>query len=679
MPCDVECALNPTSAAWKDLVTSKWRNRIFQAAGGATNPTSGTATRSCCDLQVKRDYAVAMRRTGQIISTRNTNQNTYPACPSGYTDGRSNCRDCSADTLQSISSPLMGDFTPVGGPNCSAVSCVEQARFGMPIPGDMCSPLSYHEGTGCIASNGRAEFFYYNPNWAGPGYSILNRWTAGVQVRSNTHGGPVPPANGQYQQNYGWSTFGTQDEIDDPNTTGTNNCVNIHPATDTCVQICKDSSHRAGGISPAGSPSWNYPQHMFAQGIVAGVDTTIWLQQPETLNDEAFSGETCGTCAELNAQSVCAHNLFQGAMPNGGQLTYSCIYAGRTFNGSSFSRDKYGYCNSYRGGVNLQLGSCGAAGPSMAQVFNYRDPSKPWGPYHIFINNSLGNPKDGVYPDCHCCAPSDGTQIGPPGTPMVSDPVAGTSLALGLDPLLGTYFGMPFESNMHCKGDPKNSYYQCPVACSEVMTPGSGLGPSAFAATFCAYHPPRSVASTRMAFAMVRADHRNYDGGGTQLTPPGKCGAYPESPNGGPSYYKDDSQWIPCNGNNPVIRNDMVLHIWGSLWDPCPPWPRVCACINPSTLLISGCELGSNYTSPCDEGHPEGSANTDGGALKYPQWTKVPASNTTRSPAKGQWVSGTWTAITGPGAGNETAGPNTRYCPECEGYETQWVLSTPEE
>lgn len=669
--CDVACAVDPTSSAWRDLLAAKWRNRVFQATAGATG-----ITRSCCDLEIKTDYAVGMRRTGQIISTRTANK--HSSCPPGQTDGRSNCRDCSADAHQAAGTVLMGNWAPIGGPNCSATSCVEQARFGMPYPADMCSNPSwtvpgpkYHEGTGCIASNGRAEFFYYNPNWAGPGNDLANRWTAGVQVRSATHGGPVPAANGQYQQDYGWSTFGTQDDIDDPSVAGINNCSNIHPDTDTCAQICKGASHSGAPIEPAGSPSWNYPQQMFAQGIVAGTDTTVWLQQPQALTDEGFSGESCGPCAQQSADSTCAHNLFQGDMPNGGELTYSCIYSGKVYSGSVISRDKYGYCNHYRAGVNGQGQVCDD-GVSMYQVGNRRDPSKPWGPYHIFIDNSVGNDKNFQYPDCHCCPPGEGSQIGPPGVAMVSNPYAGASLSIGLDPLLGTYFGMPFEANIHCHPDPRNSgFSRCEATCAQVAS--GGQGPSIFASTFCAYHPARSVASTRMAFAIIRADHRAYDMSGTQLTPPGRCGAFPATESGSPGF-EDNSQWVPCDGTNPVIRNDMVLHIWGSLFDPCPPWPRVCSCSSLSSVL--SCTVEADYTSPCEDLHPEGGASTDGGALKYPHWTK--AGSATRSPAKGQWVGGVWTAITGAGAGNETAGPSTRYCPDCSTYTKQWSLSSPE-
>ena len=703
--CDVECALDDTSDAWRDILAAKWRNRVFQAGQGASNPygyPGDAPTRSCCDLQIKTDYAVAMRRTGQVISTRATNK--HSTCPTGYTDGRSNCRDCSADNHQSIGTstmpnwrancpPNVGDLctgaytlcaccsagtnpTFLGCPDCSATSCVENARFGIIGPEEVCdNGGGWHEGTGCMGSNGRTEFFYWNPNWAGPGNALTNRWTAGVQVRPTASGGPIPAANAEYEQAYGWSTFGTLDDIDDPRVAGVNNCTSNHPPTDTCTQICKGSGHSGAPISPSGSPSWNYPPQMFAQGIVAGTDTTVWVQMSASLDDAAFQGE-CSGCAQQSAQSLCAHLLWQQDMPNGGELTYSCIYSGSIYNGAGVSRDKYGFINHYRGGVNGQRQVCDS-GPSMYVALNRRDASKPWGPYHIFIDNSIGSDKNYLYPTCHCCPSGQGPQQGPSGVALISEHMSGVyTLATGLDPVLGTYKGMPYEANMHCQPDPINgdSYQVCEAKCAHVAE--GGLGPSEHCATFCAYHPARSVASTRMAFAMIRADHRAYDGSGNQLTPPGRCGAFPPVEAVSYAPYEDESQFVPCNGSSPIVRNDVVLHIWGSLWDPCPPWPRVCSCSSLSTIL--SCTVESDYTSPCDAGHPEGEDATDGGALKYPHWTKVPASNTTRSPARGQWVSGTWTAITGAGAGNETAGPNTRYCPDCSTWQQAWTLSTPQ-
>ena len=701
--CDVACATTPNSDAWRDLLAAKWRNRVFQATGGTT---ASSVTRSCCDLEVKKDYAVALRRTGQIVSTRNTNR--HPTCPAGFTDGRSNCRDCSADNQQTVGSGTMtnwrancppnindlciGAFATcqccsaganplfLGCPDCSSFTCNEQARFGIASPEMMCDGnAEYHEGTGCIGSNERTEFFYYNPNWAGPGNSLANRWTAGVQVRNTASGGPIPPANGEYEQNYGWSTFGTQDDIDDLQTTGINNCSNIHPATDSCAEICKGSGHSGATIEPDGSPSWNYPQHMFAQGIVLGTDTTVWIQQSVTLTDEAFVGETCGTCATASADSTCAHNLFQGSMPNGGDLTYSCIYSGAIFDSAGISRDKYGYINHYRGGVNLQKGVCDESGAEMYDSLNRIDPSKPWGPFHIFVENSLGNDKNYLYPECHCCPPGEGIQKRPPGIALVSQPGSGafsvqSNLSTGLDPVIGTHMGFPFEANMHCQPDPINgdNYMVCEATCAQVAS--GGQGPSTFASTFCAYHAPRSVASTRMAFAMIRADHRAYDGSGTQLTPPGRCGAFPPDATTSRAPYEDQSQWLPCDGLNPVIRNDMVLHIWGSLWDPCPPWPRSCVCTAITSTLPCAATAEGDYTTPCDASHPEGDADTDGGEVRYPHWTLVPTSNPTRLAARGQWISGVWTYITGAGAGNEASGPNTRYCPDCSSHTQQWSL-----
>jgi hypothetical protein len=232
------------------------------------------------------------------------------------------------------------------------------------------------------------------------------------------------------------------------------------------------------------------------------------------------------------------------------------------------------------------------------------------------------------------------------------------------------------------------------------------------------YHPPRSVASTRMAFAVIRPDHRVYELVGGESQRVDKTDNSIAQP--GPAIYgKDETQYETCdfaiNGcpgsvnefgecatpcedpREPLeqtcaqIRTEHMLHIWGSLWDPCPPWPRVCLsdcdllsedpesekiCCDPSVTAAGApnkCCCDPSVTNPsdpmyCSPGEAEncGCVNdhccdpdTDpecpcdprlNGPCKcppYPVWTRVPttvkigtatpAANSERLSAVGSW------------------------------------------
>lgn len=727
--CVTDCIADTTSAAWKDALMSKWRNRIFQSVSGASE---ASVTRSCCDLEVKTDFAIGMRRTGQLVTTRGTNRWTGATpCPTGFTDGRSDCRDCSADGQQLVTNQTMTNFaancppnagdactgayatckccsdssppTFLGCPNCGTTTCQADQRFSFPVAGAGTSACvsgqpRFHEGIGCMGSNPHSEEVAFDPNWATPAAgSLTGRWTAGEQVRDAAHtGGPKPVANvGTIAQNWGWTTMPQPDQIVTPQLTQ-QDCAVLHGNQSvTCTALCKDtSSYEGGAVDPSGEGIWRYPIQMFAQGIVAGVDTTCWTLPPIRLQGNYWILQ-CAACGQSNA---C--NNIQNTMPNGGQLSYGCIFSGTSIGSGTLNRDKYGYANFYRGGVGLTKSPCQTANHFL--LFDgYIAPSKPWGPYHIAIGNSVGNDKNTGYTnpsntaECHCCPNS--FQIAPPNIATVLQPTLaaydlGGIANYGLDQVIGTYFGMPAEANMHCKAPPPTglSNNSCDCTCGSLAPDGIEKG--GFNSIFCTYHPPRSVASTRMAFAMIRADHRALDGSGNRIEPKGDCGQYSNTTPGDPAEY------LPCtyDGTDYFVaaRSTMVLHIFGSLYDPCPPWPRICDC-SATPAVKEGCTwatIDDPYLTPCDGSHPEGSSAPEspsnanepgdpnwvwGACARYPKWTKVPASNTNRSSSKGSWSGSTWVLNTAPAA-CETAGARTRYCPSCESSSAQWYRSNPD-
>lgn len=730
--CDILCITDPNSAVWQDFLGMKWRNSVFEGGryvNNFSNPSQqyvNYARKSCCDLQIKKDYAIAIRRTGQIITTRNTR--SVVGCPSN-----THCRDCDADRLQTVTNGAMGnpnancppqnastvgsvfcnqhapcstnpddpfcgqDFTNcacctnatpsiyLGCPNCSSQQCAADRRYI--IDG---TTGAFYEGIGCMSAEPQLEAFYHNPNWAdATSGSLSSRWTSGLQVLYG-HGSNRPAANtASVQQNYGWTTMPATDGVNNPRSAGQDfACQNFHyPALDlSCAKLCKSSgSWQESQITPDGTPIWNYPEQMFSQAVQAGTNTVMWTQlgtapteaqMPPTGGDSNDPDvPSCSGCGQL--AKICRDSQFwYKAMPNTGELTTGCIYTGvnKVGNPAPNFKDKYNCENPHRYAfIPDQV--------SMATTINYNQASKPWGPYSIALWQGASRDNLGGYPNCHCCEPPAGQQIRPPGVAEVISnewPVSGF-----LDPVLGSYFGMPFEANLHCRGSVGDTYTWCSAKCEWLFKDGNSW--SNYSAPFCANYPVRSVASTRMAFAMVQADHRAYDANGP-MTPPGDCGKYPTG-----SAPEDPSQWLSCTQQGHIDtsrQNEMTLHVWGSLWDPCSPFPRVCdctmtlpidtgneACTSPYAGESWALDVDLAYASPCDSSgggtHPEGPAGTEAGTgiPVYPSWTRTPTT-TARSARKGSWSGSTWVQQT-PAVNEPTVSP-TRYCPNCDSYQQQF-------
>lgn len=799
--CEVTTVVvDPASAEWKRWLDQRLRNNISAVHRDAAEPHRWT---SCCELEIKKDFAVALRRTGQVITSRSTNAKTLgdtgnPGCPTGHTDGRSHCRDCSADyAVTCTCSPNSNGLSGCGAPGsyCSQASCA-CCITGYNVVGDCvdCSTRgtrlsqrfnhhsgcvgaggttsAYSEGIGCVSTNPKFEQTFFNHEWATPWFTsftraqndenqnytyqctgqMIKRWVAGEQVRTSPTA--VPPVNEKLQERFGWSTLAAQDnwEYLQANQVTVYCTVNHSQPQRTsgqsvqakCREIDKDDAtgYAPQTIAPDFASNFWYPLQMRYQSITCGTNTTVWQTQKKSHGDLGYNGTECSGCSNLPSGNIsCAHNSSQYVSPNFGHLGYGVIYAGDVIAGkpSMQSFDKWGMVNEYR----YRNGDpCGSGGPSMYKIESYGWPSRPWGPAHLWMWGSIGMQRgmtDGTngtvpYPTCHCCTPSGSD---PSSDPMKLPPpyILQSNADFDLDGALGMVRGFPYESNMHCSiisGSTSIDGNWCDMGCDRLYqdwlasSPSNpcGSGPyqwsSLVSSPFCAYPQNRATswASSRMAYAMIRPDHRDCErdpdndnkcvtdaeGKTVRATPQGKCLQRP-APN--PVYggvydgSADNSQFIGCRKpdcsvgvGQPVFNTTKVLHIWGSLWDPCSPFPRLCDCwdsdgADPAAAPASypfdkdtdwpehskAANLG-DYETPCNVGHPEktanpapeaGEADTPVTIPYYPKWTRRPA-GASRVAAKGSWSNGsasaTWTVAT-PTA-YESQGPVTRYCPNCD-------------
>ena len=772
-PFEVPCTCDNEGDPWSvDYIEKCWRDYVFSRQ-------LGDGLKSCCDLEIKQDFAVAVRRTGQVITTRATNRDA--SCPAGQTNGASNCRDCTADSMLAVSNGVTSH--DLGGGTSLVCTCAADRKFyyikdGAPLElcyasGGFGGLASFvFEGIGCVGANPATEASGHDPNWARANGGLADRWTSAGQVNAGT------PA--WQELNYGWNNSAQRvlDGLEPPDNAPYPDCVTVHPATASCNEICPSSaSYAVGEQNDYGiETKYYYPVQFMLNGVHAGTNTTHWNSAPSTLEQNGVAFGQCDTqpsrdgqkCEQCGDQLRKCGSLRQYTYPNGGVFSYGCIYA--------LGLDKYGYDNSYRAQTSefytsLQLNLCSAVEP--ANWSWGRMGSKPWGPWHIGVRNGVGDAWNRKGPVCHCCTCEPGGvsgQVAPsPGYPIVIVPafdMSGLTNSIGqgisqydqIDKILGTLLGMPWEHNWQhtipdglnesgaiCPGD---CFHQWQGACclqplqpcsSSYLSPnpytqnGCGTGQfeqqySYFGSSFGLYHPPTCVASARMAFAVIRPDHRTLDAFGDRVEKtnndtylPGPVGQTPP---------RDQTQYNPCDytvtgcagtenefgecatpcedPQEPMqqacaqVRTEQVLHLWGSLWDPCPPWGRYC---------LADCELISENpetTKPCcdpDQTNPAAAdycccdpTETDPASAKYcspgeaaacgclvdyccdpdtdpncpcdprlngpcdcpayPTWTRVPThvrlngsttttTNTTRTSAAGSWsyVGGQWVWI----------------------------------
>jgi hypothetical protein len=748
--CDIDLVSDPESAEWARWLDQRWRNAAFSRNGAAYQ-----TRKSCCDLEVKRDFAVAVRRTGQVITTRSANRKTTgdssnPACPSGVS-----CRDCSADWIVSSTCMPMSNYRAGCGapndfcymaecaccnpynatsgsvgncPDCSGQICKSQQRFRT---FSSCSGLSdvWFEGVGCMASHPKFEDMLHDEEWATPWVQtftacsaesllpctptctggMMKRWIAGKQVKSGSVSTAVPAVNSKIGQDFGWSTLPAIDTVM-PKVGAGSHCQRLHPSESACNTLCGDdalvSTYEPAPVSPDAFPQFDYPIQMRAQSVFCGSNTTVWHSQARGHGDTGFTGPECNGCATWPAGNInCKVNFFQSLSPNGGEVTYGCIYTGDSIIGGPLqtkgSRDKYNETNN----LLYANGTVCSSSVTMYALANHTFPSKAWGPMHFVMWNSVGDEKSNLYPTCHCCASlggDDPIRLPPPKLLQVRGAWP------ELDSALGTRYGFPPEVNMHCNGN-YDEAYGCAAVCGSVYPDVGEYQPSVHSFPFCVNQLAQSYASSRMAFAMVRADHRDcardasgdcmVDANGDTIRsePTGLCGKYPPPSNdAAPNYSHDHTQFTGCtdgqeNGADPVIRTERMLHIWGSLWDPCSPFPRLCDCMetNPDTNEVPPLDwpfsvdysqftplFSQSYSAPCYALHPENvgvppeldDAHADYGKPHYPAWTR--RASVSRVASKGAWVSGVWTVADA--TEYEATVAAARYCPDCDNWTQQY-------
>lgn len=761
-----------------DVIEKCWRDYVF-------NAHEQMGEKSCCDLEIKKDFAVGMRRTGQVITTRSTNRyssNPNP-CPTGYADGRSNCRDCSGDSYLKVSTGNVSHDTGVGNPplecQCDADRVFYYKRAADAVSLNACVPVGgfgglqafMFEGIGCVGAHVDTDEFGYDPNWAKSVLSMAGRWTSAEQVRNGN-----PAWNGGMQ--FGWanSRHTVRDTLQIEGEPAPD-CITVHESNKTCNQLCPSHAQydTSGTLNNADRNSkYYYPVQFYCQGIQAGTNTTHWNSTPPQLfkkgpafgnceNGQTPAERKCLPCGDNptpggGVGAVCGPQR-QLQTPNGGVFSYGCIYA--------LNLDKYGYDNSWRAQTNQfdiisRSGTCAAL-----QVFAVRwgrMGSKPWGPYHMGVRNGVGDAWNRKGNACHCCgcaiAGQDGQITASPGYPVVvaPDQPDGNVHSINgwevLDAVIGTYMGMPYEYNwMHtadaqltesgpgCSPDCWHHWGQAGRCCvnptnqaCNTQTPspnpyvgacpaaGGGYdyffsqGESSWGAVFGMYHPPRSVASARMAFAVIRPDHRAIDPAtgeraikNTNLIgvpgPAGVGGVFARDPTqyqtcsldrdcpgttvDPPGGEFDDVCASMCEDPRDAFQQGCVerrtihaLHLWGSLWDPCPPWPRQCVgkcyteldglgnppdpaqtepCCDPAQTDTNApdfccdeepCDCDTTYCcDPAVDAACPCNPSVHGACVpSYPSWTRVPSqvqigsggaiqTNTVRTSAKnGSWV-----------------------------------------
>lgn len=293
----------------------------------------------CAGLTIYKDFAVGMRRSGQIVTTRKSNAADTAHAPDGPT--RLYSRDCSFDSnyvpYQGTVTPkdrgynynntltCCNDQPPVGGvcPGCVPSDPID-CKFYMTDRGYItpCSQQQYDcpaydnwdfssnsfysctpslpprgEGIGCFNCDyGESG---YDPNWA---ITTTNLWTAGQQVRPAGFTGGLYPSWNRVNASYGWSTKVAAGSRSRPSSRGlpgipsrcandgelANRCTMNFGADHPCESFCPSDGNFSGAMGVKGVPGiFRYPSHM-ARSLtcVAGTNTVAWVSSTRVLTGQ---------------------------------------------------------------------------------------------------------------------------------------------------------------------------------------------------------------------------------------------------------------------------------------------------------------------------------------------------------------------------------------------------------
>jgi hypothetical protein len=348
----VEC--NPIYPVNWNVTDTSYLTQPIQSGCNVFDPKSWCS--DCAGMTIGKDFAVAMRRTGQIVTTRK--ENTPSAGQSLLYS-----RDCSTDAAFGFSAGFVnpGDrglnyantyfcgsstFLPEG-PNCSdpldtpqlcrdfleiqgvltkcnsSYPCSAYDKWALPdntwlncnlVQGNWFSIDHLHpfipEGIGCF-SVGLGEFGY-EPNWA----TSASIYTAGEQVRPSGFSGGLNPSWNTLNSSYGWDTLvaatgryrlaSTSNALVPPacqaGEVTTNRCVMNYGPDQACDTFCPSDT---GVISPSmgtkGVPGiFRYPSHIAsALTCVAGTNTVSWVSSAKLLApDSAAAGVATNLLSE---------------------------------------------------------------------------------------------------------------------------------------------------------------------------------------------------------------------------------------------------------------------------------------------------------------------------------------------------------------------------------------------
>lgn len=374
-----------------------------------------------------KDFAVAMLRTGQIVTTRKTNARNPSATL---------CRDCNIDQHYSVSNGLIKqvdigrmiryDGLGVGGTclalallngvvleQCPDTTCDEYKRWNLPQQYTDCGVLTNLEGIGCFSSDTGLEAAIHDANWA----TISGFYTPAKQVRPASHPNGAFPSWNNVEASYGWSTKVANV---DRSRLGSNGALSIPPecrypddyvpskcvmdlGNNPCNRICPSQGgwgdFRRNGDQNGVPGFFSYPLHMaIALSCVAGTNTVNWLHSPRTISqtllDEPISsggGQIKGSNVLINdctnyhqAKAGCGECDYVGGNPNYhfdevASTTNSCIFG--------LNEDTDGQVNPLR----LDNSNCGGT-PQIGALQQFMLPTRPWGPWQLLTSSGVATP-----------------------------------------------------------------------------------------------------------------------------------------------------------------------------------------------------------------------------------------------------------------------------------------------
>ena len=414
----------------EDQGGDQWSYRFATKAGGGESPC---ATRG----KNIKDYAVAMLRTGQIITT-NKHNGSY--APDIRKDNGLSCRDCNTDLVIELSNGVympshatasVKDGAPTDNPTIDCVAQAIEFTGGRPCRDpivceaykvwgftdtDICGANGYFtghvsEGVGCFSSSIQERG--YNPNWA----SASDRYTSAGHALGNVTEklGYNHPSWNTAEANYGWASLGSRGDRYRAYCGFCNpgcrvnyflpNCASVVAQNDPCDAECPSSAGGNRKGLPAGigdsfkgnNGYFRYPEHLMGFGCVAGTNTTTWLG-PATMLTSALTEIHSTSDYTVNSIPQELVDTYSKKIFNTsrGDPCAECAFSGSSidhnFHLANISRGCLYHIDPDPENNRNPLidgGDCVYPGPKRFANHSEMLPSKPWGPFQVTTN--LGN------------------------------------------------------------------------------------------------------------------------------------------------------------------------------------------------------------------------------------------------------------------------------------------------